>query len=670
MEYNCGTCGRAINHRGNCFPCNKRAKKARMDSLAITNIDEISHGREEGDLGSSDTEKKDFVFPFAVIRDSQREMITDVHDAVTSGRHLIADAPTGLGKTVAALYPAVNYAVQNGKTVFFLTSRLSQHRAAIDTLKAMKMAGNSFFAVDIIGKKHLCSQDVEGMDSQMFGSFCSSMIKFKRCAFYKSFHNPNLALEKSGLLRLVRSRSPLNSEEAKKLVYSRFCAFEMLCEASKSADVIVGDYFHLFGSADTFLKRTGRKLEDIIIIVDEGHNLAPRLRSHMSSKLSTRICELATREATRMVEQESKSIAKNIGKALEQMGKKHLFNEQEAFASRDGFMELIKDYEGAITALRATGERVLKGKKISFAARIADFLERWKENDFGYSRILSRERLGGSDHIALQFNCMDPSLVSREIIAKSHCTILMSGTLSPMEMHRDLLGMEAARTEMKSYESPFPRENRRNIIATGITTQYRQRTPENMARMASVIRQCIEAVCGNVAVFFPSYEMRDHIHDIMGPAMRKHTILERSETGKEEKDRLKDEMRAHSVDGAVLLAIMGGSFSEGIDLPGDLLNGVIVLGLPLERPSLSSQALIDYYEKRFARGRDYGYNFPAMIKVMQAAGRCIRSEKDRGVIVFADERFTWKNYRNIFPKSWEFVVTRNPENEVKKFFHA
>jgi DNA excision repair protein ERCC-2 len=131
---------------------------------------------------------------------------------------------------------------------------------------------------------------------------------------------------------------------------------------------------------------------------------------------------------------------------------------------------------------------------------------------------------------------------------------------------------------------------------------------------------------------------------------------------------VKENLEEHKAKGAVLLGVMGGSFSEGIDLPGDLLNGVVVVGIPLERPTLSVQSLIDYYDERFHRGRDYGYNFPAMIKVMQSAGRCIRSENDRGVVVFIDDRFLWKNYRDIFPKSWQFTVTKTPSVEIRKFF--
>lgn len=657
---------RPISHRGFCLPCNmKRKYEGRRQiqsrdrhTCGETKIETLQPG-----LRSHD--HKPFKFPFPSVRPSQKEMMDDVKIAVAEGRHLVADAPTGLGKTIAALFPSVEYAVANGKNVFFLTSRLSQHKAAIETLKLMK-DGNGFSAVDIVGKKHLCSHDVSDMDNGMFSNFCSAMIKDKRCAYYKNARSSELAAERAGIMRILSGSIP-STEEAMKLASSRYCTYEMLMDAARHADVVVGDYFHLFGSSAQ-LKRMAKNLSDTIIIVDEAHNLSGRIRNHLSSKISTRTCDLAAREAQNFTEFEARSIIHEIDGVISAMGRK-LFNKKEAFAEREDFLERISmtgGYDEIISKLTTVGERVLEEKKISYVDRVAEFLHMWKREGTGYARIVSRERVQDKDHIAIQFSCLDPSIVSREIVQGSHSTILMSGTLSPMEMHRDLLGLEEERTLLKSYISPFPKENRLNIIARGITTKYTERTPENLARIAGAVTLCVHSIRGNAAVFFPSYEMRDKICSLL--KISKHAIMEKGSMTKKQRDEVKEELRRHSKDGAVLFAVIGGSFNEGVDLPGDLLNGVVVVGLPLERPTLSVEALIDYYEQRFQRGRDYGYNFPAMIKVMQAAGRCIRTEKDRGVIVFADERFLWKNYSRIFPQSWDFTVTERPETEIRKFF--
>ena len=680
----CEACNRPISHSGFCFPCNRK-RKAFGQTKIVTRKEivckecgfKVSYSfircpecNERYDkpviekpLDVFSDNRLVSVFPFPSMRASQKEMMNDVAKAVAAGRHLIADAPTGLGKTVAVLFPSLEYAVANGKNIFFLTSRISQHKAAIETLKMMKDAGNKFSAVDIVGKKHLCSQDVDDMNSSMFNSYCHAMVKHKKCEFYKNSRSEELGGERGRIVRILASSIP-GTEEAMNLASSRYCTYELLMDAARHADVIVGDYFHLFGMKDKFLKRMNKQLQESIIIVDEAHNLSGRLRDYLSSRISLRSCDFAAKEAADFTDGEARSIAKEIGKCLENMGKK-IFNKKETFVLKAEFIDRINEigsYDGIIEKLTLLGQRVLEEKKISHIDRIAEFLNMWKKDDFGYARILTRDK----DHLVLQFNCMDPSLLSREVVKGSHSTILMSGTLSPMEMHRDLLGLEAGRTDMKSYLSPFPKENRLNIIATGITTKYKERTDENLSKIAHTTMLCINSIRGNTAVFFPSYDMRNKICSMIH--VSKHSIMEKSDMTKKDRDSVKEELKKHSKEGAVLFGVMGGSFSEGIDLPGDLLNGVIIVGLPLDRPSLSSEALISYYDERFGRGRDYGYNFPAMIKVMQASGRCIRTEHDRGVIVFADERFTWQNYKRIFPKGWDFIATERPDIEIRKFF--
>ena len=606
-------------------------------------------------------------FPHEKIRPSQKEFMEDVKHSIENKRHLIADVPTGIGKTIASLFPAMNYALSNNKTIFFLTSRLSHHRMAVETLKMMKKE-NNFSAMDIIGKKHLCSFDVKDMDSALFSSFCSSMIKEKRCQYFRNTFLENRDDEKERLLGLMRQKSPAGSQEYYAMVSYDFCTYEMLLEAAKNSDAIICDYFHIFGINDKFLIKTGKKLSDCILIIDEAHNLSARLRNNLSARMTARTCEMAVKEARDFSDDESEEIAKDIGRALQKAAESRLFGKAEAFAKKEDLTERINDYDEKIAVLKDSAEKVFDEKKVSYMDRLAKFLESWKGDDYGYARILSRARILGRDYISMEYSCLDPSLISKQIINGSHSVILMSGTLSPTEMHRDILGIERERTTMKSYSSPFPKQNRKNIIISNVTTKYSSRTENSFRHMADMVKVCAEKISGNAAVFFPSYEIRDKIHGLISP-IKKHVILEDPKMTKEERDEIKDVLEKNQETGAVLLGVVGGSFSEGVDLPGRLLNGVVIVGLPLERPSLSVQSLIDYYEQRFGRGREYGYNYPAMIKVMQAAGRCIRNENDRGVVVFADERFLWQNYRKIFPKSWDFVVTDRPEKEIEEFFN-
>ncbi len=610
-------------------------------------------------------------FPYASVRPFQEDMIKNISECLAKKKHIIIDAPTGIGKTVGSLLPAVEYALKENKTVFFLTSRLSQHKAAIDTLKSMRKSAG-FTAIDLVGKKHLCSFDTKEMDSSSFSTFCSAMIRDKRCQFYKNFRSDVNEAERQVMLRMLENESPIPSQKVLALAGGRFCSYEMLMELSKKANVIVADYFHMFSPLrEKLLKRTGRNIEDAIIIVDEAHALADRLRNHLSFKISTRVVELAEKEARDFTEFETADSLKNIKKALEKTEKSKLALEDEVFIEKEDFMKCIESvagYDHLIKTLTELGERVLEERRKSHVDRVAAFLHAWKGEDYGYARIFSREKDYGKKKLAVYYNAMDPSIISRPVIHNSHSTILMSGTMSPMEMHRDILGLEGERTLLAAYESPFPKENRLNIVATHVTTRYKERSPQMFAKIAFTTVLCSEATKGNMAVFFPSYDIRDKVYDLVKERVKKHILLERPEMTKDEREATIDKMKELSNEGAVLFGVMGGSFSEGIDLPGDCLNGVIIVGLPLARPDLFTQALISYYNKRFGKGVMYAYTYPAMIKVLQAAGRCIRTETDRGVIVFCDKRFIERSYRYLFPSDFDAEVTDRPEIEIKRFF--
>ena len=175
------------------------------------------------------------------------------------------------------------------------------------------------------------------------------------------------------------------------------------------------------------------------------------------------------------------------------------------------------------------------------------------------------------------------------------------------------------------------------------------------------------AIPGNILILFPSYEIMKVVNESFSVA-GKSVFVEMQGMNKEEKEKMLKKFKEYKNSGAVLLGVAGANFSEGIDLPGDELNGVIIVGLPLSRPDLETKSLIEYYDQRFDKGRDYGYIFPAMKKVVQGAGRCIRSEKDKGVIIFLDERYSLGNYLRCFPKDYNVKITKLPEEHIKKFF--
>lgn len=615
------------------------------------------------------------LFPFSVVREHQKDFLNDVKFAVENSRHLIANAPSGLGKTAASLSPALEYAMENDKVVFFLTPRHSQHQIAIETLKKLRMISSTKFQVaDIIGKKWLCSiKNVENLSTSDFNDFCNSMVREERCSFYAASRSKERALTDRGnkALQLLKDYF-YHAEEAKALLSENHCTYEILMELAKHSKVVIADYYHLFSPARTAtLMRLNRNLKDLILIIDEAHNLPDRIRDLMSVRLSTLLLRKAEKEARIFGTDVADSVVE-IHNVLNSF-KTKLKEKNETYLDKQEFLDLIENrinkIDVVIDELLSAAELVREHRKKSFIASAAKFLESWISNDIGYARILRKGKTkSGTPFLSLSYSCLDSALFAKDVIAQSHSTIAMSGTLQPMQMYMEVLGFDVLRTELRSYSSPFPRANRLNIIIRETTTKYSKRTAENYKLIADYVVKCICAIPGNCATFFPSYEIRDKIFELINGKVDKKILLEQQAANKAERRKLYDTFVSLADTGALLLGVQAGSFSEGVDMPGNFLNGVIIVGIPLDKPNLTTKALIDYYDYRFNRGWDYGYTYPAMIRCLQAAGRCIRTESDRGVAVFIDERFLWSNYRKVFPSDMELHVTSEPEKLIREFW--
>jgi DNA excision repair protein ERCC-2 len=251
----------------------------------------------------------------------------------------------------------------------------------------------------------------------------------------------------------------------------------------------------------------------------------------------------------------------------------------------------------------------------------------------------------------------------------------MSGTLCPAEMYADVLGATPDRLKgkellLREYRSPFPEENRRIVVTPELTTKYTERGEAMYRKLAVKISEVARAVEGGMAVFFPSYELLNVIAAYLPPDVRGRAMVERREMGKEEKNQLYQRLR-QSAQG-ILLAVQGGSLSEGMDYEANILKAIIVVGLPLSPPTLEVKTIEEYYTQRYGakKGRLYGYLYPAITKVLQAAGRGIRSEQDRCIIVLMDYRFAQTPYKTCLPSDFTVTVTDKAEVLCEQFFHA
>jgi DNA excision repair protein ERCC-2 len=622
------------------------------------------------------------LFPFSRVRDEQREMIEDVKKVVNDGGALLAQAPTGIGKTAATLPVALAYALENGKTVFFLTPKHSQHHIVVETLKKIKdRYGKKIVSVDMIGKQWTCLYEgARDLTSTEFSQFCQAHKRNETCRFLNQVLKAggnDLTEEAKAVVEEIKKKSPLHSEEVLDICKKGgLCPYEVCVEVGRSADVVICDYYHIFHPSvrKAFLGRMGRNLEDIILIVDESHNLPERVRRLMSSVLSEFTFSNAVKEAKALRNETMQGDLEALLDVLLFFGKN--MKQEEMFIKKGEFADEVErglnmKIPPFIDDLEGFGETVLEqpNRYRSYCLSVANFLNEWVDEgkvESAYARILNTYRSETGRRYQLSIRCLDPALYTGEVFNQAHASVLMSGTLLPLEMYETILGIQGA--TVRQYNNPFPPENRLLLLTHGVTTKYTQRNAHMWAKIARSLSRVVDLVPGNVAVFFPSYE-------ILNTVLRqtriggKEALVEKQEMKKRERLELyKRLVKLADGKGGVLFAVQAGSFSEGMDFPGRVLDCAVVVGLPLEKPTLETEALIGYYDFKFGRGWDYGYTFPAMNRALQAAGRCIRSETDRGAIVLMDDRFNWKNYKRAFPKDMNFIITEKPEMYVEKFF--
>ena len=614
-------------------------------------------------------------FSHETIRESQKELVDEIINCLENKKNLIANAPTGLGKTSAALSPCLSFALENKKTVIFITPKHTQHKIAIETLKQIKEKHNlNFIVVDLIGKKHMCAQPgVTEMHQTEFSDYCKHMVENKMCDYYNNIKSEHKLSLQTEITVKELSKSILHVEELKDISSkNKLCPFEVSMILAEKAKVIIADYNHILNPSirDTILKKLNKDLSDLIIIIDEAHNIPAKCRDLLSSQLSTQMIEYAAKEASSLKYAEISQDILVLKEILEKLSRvKTTITDKESLISKEDFMKELTskfDYDELLNNILFISEGMAELKKRSACKSIVAFLINWQGPDLAFSRILTKSFTNkGRVVITLNYKCLDPSLIIKPIGNNSYSSIFMSGTLNPVEMYKDLFGVEAKTIDLKN---PFPKNNKLSIIIPDTTTKFTARTEDMFEKISSYCANITNIIPGNTIIFFPSYDIRDRVNKYFSNKCEKTILLESSELTKEEKMELIEKLKQYKTHGAVLLAAASGSIGEGLDFPDNLLKSVIVVGIPLDRPDLETKELIRYYDIKFNKGWDYGYIMPAIVRCLQNAGRCIRSETDKGVIVYLDSRYIWDSYFKCFPKDLYLKITKDPLPKIKEFF--
>jgi DNA excision repair protein ERCC-2 len=605
-------------------------------------------------------------WPFEQVRAGQTDFLADARRALSDGRHLLAHAPTGIGKTAVALVASLEVALRANKVVLFLTSRQSHHRIAIETVRRIEAKGPRVATVDLIAKQSMCLQENAPTFGRAFHEFCDLKVKSRTCAY---FTRDNSAVVAAVLQRTLHVQELVRASGA-----CRVCPHKVAMDAAARANLVVCDYNYVFSEIlERFLPRLGRALDELILIVDEAHNLPERIRAHLGGDLSVPDLLKAAKEARSIDGEVSHQLAA-VAKAMEHF---LLVLRSERVARKEEFLDLVEDglrkgrggslgYADFVEMVAFAGEDAVRHGVPSSLPAVAEFLARWRDQDEGILRLV----LPGAEG-KFAFRLLDPSVLSKRVFAQVHASVLMSGTLFPAEMYADLLGIERDRRVVRTYGSPFPGSNRLLLVHPFLTTTFAKRCAEMHTLIAAEIAGIVSGIRGNVAAFFPSYELLTEALDrIRAHRLRKPILVEQPTWTKTQRDGTLEALRlARSEGGALLLGVQGGSLSEGVDYEDNLLAVVVVVGLPLSPPNVEVEALKDYYARKFgfAKGYDYAYVYPAVNKVLQAAGRPIRSERDRAAVVLLEGRILEPRYARCLPPDFTPQPCAAPASEAHRF---
>jgi len=614
-------------------------------------------------------------FPFPCYRPGQRKLAVAAYRVLARGGRLYLEAPTGIGKTISVLFPAVK-ALGEGKLerIFYLTARTVGRAVAQKAFADLRQAGLRLRALTLTAKEKICVQEGQPCDPTT-------------CPFARGYYDRCKPAMREALAREDITRQVLEAVGRGHQV----CPFELSLDVSSWVDAVICDYNYVFDPKVYLRRHFTDEGGDYGFLVDEAHNLVDRAREMFSADLETR----EIRHVRRALKQAAPRCAKALTRLTSALRKLcgpsppppepvevsdpstelNLFPRE----SNAGVLSHFTHHASRITPPHTTRELppdvlppledALKEAEAWLAQnQPADFREDLLELYFRLRSFQRTAELYDERYVTLvepgasvrvQLFCRDPSFLLRQALARGKAAVFFSATLTPADYYRALLG-GSAEDPLLQLPSPFPPEHLAVLVQDRIRTHLKART-ETLADVGEAIRALVQGRTGNYLVYLPSYQyltaVQEQFH-ALEPAIP--ILVQRPGMSESEREAFLAAFAADHGETLIGFAVMGGVFGEGIDLVGDRLIGAVIVGVGLPQLCAERDLIRDYFQEQTGAGFDYAYTFPGMNRVLQATGRVIRSETDRGAILLIDARFAEQRYRRLFPAWWHPARVRNP----------
>lgn len=583
---------------------------------------------------------KTLAFPFEAYRAGQRHLAAEVYRTIREGGQLLAQAPTGIGKTMAVLFPALK-ALGEGLTdrIFYLTAQGTGRAAARQAVRQLEKNGLKLRSLTLTAREKICPNDRVVCHPEG--------CRLAKGHFDRVGRALTAAFEQSAWTRAAVEALAQEHE---------VCPFELSLDLILWADLVICDYNYVFDPRVHLVRAFQQARSAPTFLVDEAHRLLDRAREMYSAEL----VKQPFLDLRRTVGRETPGLYRALTRLNTSLlaEKKRCDRESGVFSDpeppRDLYPRLETFLEAAAGQLAGEEAAAGRGPLLERFFEAGAFLKAAERYD---ERYVTMGESWGRD-LRLKLFCLDPSRELGQVFQRARAAVLFSATLEPMPYFQETLGCAAEARQVR-LPSPFPAGHFCLLVADRISTRYRERDASR-AEVAEAVAAAARARSGNYLCFFPSYAYLEKVRDLLAAGLDRTDLLVQAPDMTEEDRRLFLERFGRPGERTLLgLAVMGGLFGEGIDLVGERLSGAVIVGVGLPGLSLERDLIRAHFDRTGGRGFEYAYLFPGLIRVLQAAGRVIRSETDRGVVLLIDDRFGQRRYRELFPAEWRPIRVRD-----------